>query len=95
MRVLGHGVGINAHYAGMGKLALTALLALMPLRSVHAYIDPNAAGPLYQFLFPMLVAIASAIAASRRLLKRLWSRVAARITGAHPEPAGSDSERHT
>ena len=94
MRVLRDAVGVEGRYGGVGKLALTALIAVIPLRSAHAYIDPNSAGPLYQFLFPMLVAIASGIAASRRALKRLWSRVVARITGARTEPAGSDAEPH-
>jgi hypothetical protein len=95
MRVLRCGVWINARYGGMGKLALIALIAVMPLRSVYAYVDPNSAGPLYQFLFPMLVAIAAAIAAVRRVLKRLWRWAVARITGVRAEPAQSDAERST
>jgi hypothetical protein len=88
-----HAIGIDASYEGILKLALTALIAVMPLRSAHAYIDPNSAGPLYQFLFPMLVAIASGIAASRRLLKRLWGQVVARVAGARTEPASTDVNR--
>jgi len=59
-------------------VALTLLvtaLALGPWREAHAYIDPNSAGPLYQFLFPFLIAAASALAAARRYIARLWSRL--------------------
>jgi hypothetical protein len=55
-------------------LAATAL-ALAPWREAHAYIDPNSAGPLYQFLFPFLIAAASALAAARRYIARLWTRL--------------------
>lgn len=54
---------------------LVAAVALAPWREAHAYIDPNSAGPLYQFLFPFLIAAASALAAARRYIARLWSRL--------------------
>ena len=54
---------------------LVAVLLLAPLRPAHAYVDPNSVGPLYQFLFPLFIAIASALTALRRQLARLWSRV--------------------
>ena len=52
-----------------------AVLALAPWREARAYIDPNSAGPLYQFLFPFLIAAASALAALRRYIARLWNRL--------------------
>ncbi len=42
----------------------TTLVAATPLQCAYAYVDPNSVGPLYQFLFPMIVAITSAIAVS-------------------------------
>jgi hypothetical protein len=55
--------------------SLVAVLLLAPLRPAHAYVDPNSVGPLYQFLFPLFIAIASALTALRRQLARLWNRV--------------------
>lgn len=51
-----------------------ALIALLPWQACYAYIDPSAAGPIYQILLPLLVAIASGVAAFRRSLKRTWRR---------------------
>ncbi len=58
-----------------GIAVLLAVLILAPLRPAHAYVDPNSVGPLYQFLFPLFIAIASALAALRRQVARLWTRV--------------------
>jgi len=71
----------------IGKLAVICLVAVWPLRAAHAYVDPNSAGPLYQLLFPMLIAIGSVIAAGRRALRRAWNRIVASIvrTGPHSE----------
>ena len=63
----------------VGLLLLTALLTALPVRQAHAYIDPNAAGPLYQLLFPLLIAIGSAIAMLRRAIARAWSRVTSAV----------------
>ncbi|HTW73919.1 MAG TPA: hypothetical protein VMD56_03235 [Steroidobacteraceae bacterium] len=60
---------------GACALGLAALVALLPSRPAHAYIDPNSAGQIYQFLFPVLIAAASAIAALRRYIARLWYRL--------------------
>lgn len=59
-----------------GMIALVALLVCLPLRPAYAYIDPNSAGALYQFLFPLLVAIGSAFAFLRRTIVRACTRVA-------------------
>lgn len=85
----------SAPYGCAWKLLIGTFIALVPLRSAQAYIDPNSAGPLYQFLFPMLVAIASAIAAARRVLKRLWGRLVSNIAGTRSESPGSNSSRRT
>lgn len=60
---------------GVGAMLLVAAVALAPWREAHAYIDPNSAGPLYQFLFPFLIAAVSALAALRRYIARLFSRL--------------------
>jgi hypothetical protein len=59
-----------------------AALALAPWREARAYIDPNSAGPLYQFLFPFLIAAASALAALRRYIARLWNRLVHAVVSA-------------
>jgi hypothetical protein len=67
--------GTAGRLTGPGKFLLpVALLVIGPLRPAHAYIDPNAAGPLYQMLLPMLIAIGSAIAMIRRYIRHFWQR---------------------
>lgn len=60
----------------IGMVTGIVLLACVPLRPAYAYIDPNSAGALYQFLFPLLVAIGSAFAFLRRTIMRACSRLA-------------------
>jgi hypothetical protein len=60
----------------IGMAAVVVVLAGLPLRPAYAYIDPNSAGALYQFLFPLLVAIGSAFAFLRRTIVRACSRLA-------------------
>ncbi|MGH8318196.1 MAG: hypothetical protein ACREUL_09495 [Steroidobacteraceae bacterium] len=60
----------------VGMVAVGAVLACMPLKAAYAYIDPNSAGALYQFLFPLLIAIGSAFAFLRRRIARACSRLA-------------------
>ena len=58
-----------------GKFALSVLILVIgPLRPAHAYIDPNAAGSLYQMLLPMLIAIGSGLAMTRRYIRHIWDR---------------------
>jgi len=63
----------------IGMLAGIVLLACMPLRPAYAYIDPNSAGALYQFLFPLLIAIGSAFAFLRRVIVRACTRLASAV----------------
>jgi len=56
------------------QLALAVLLLIGCVPCAYAYIDPNTTGQLYQLLFPLFVALASAIAALRRTIRLLWSR---------------------
>lgn len=60
----------------MGMAAVVAVLACMPLRAAYAYIDPNSAGALYQFLFPLIIAIGSVFAFLRRTIARACARIA-------------------
>jgi hypothetical protein len=60
----------------IGMAAVIAVLACMPLRAAYAYIDPNSAGAIYQFLFPLLIAIGSAFAFLRRTIVRACTKVA-------------------
>jgi hypothetical protein len=70
-------------------LAWAALVALLPWRNAHAYIDPNSAGPIYQMLFPLFIAIATGLAAFRRALGRMWQRVASVVLARRSERAPS------
>ncbi len=77
-------------------ILVTTVVATAPLRCAYAYVDPNSVGPLYQFLFPMIVAITSAIAGFRRTIARLWNRlVATRTTSVQSESASSAAEPPT
>ena len=59
-----------------GRLLAIALVLLIGyLPCAYAYIDPNTTGTLYQLLFPAFIAVASAIAALRRSISHLCSRV--------------------
>lgn len=60
----------------IGMAAVVAVLACLPLSPAYAYIDPNSAGALYQFLFPLLIAIGSAFAFLRRTIVRACTKVA-------------------
>lgn len=60
----------------IGMAAVVAVLTCIPLRPAYAYIDPNSAGALYQFLFPLLIAIGSAFAFLRRAIVRACTKVA-------------------
>lgn len=60
----------------IGMAAVVAVLACLPLRPAYAYIDPNSAGALYQFLFPVLIAIGSAFAFLRRTIARACTKMA-------------------
>ena len=63
----------------IGMVAVIALLTCVPLRPAYAYIDPNSAGALYQFLFPILIAIGSAFAFLRRVIVRACTRLASAV----------------
>ena len=60
----------------IGMAAGVAVLACMPLKAAYAYIDPNSAGALYQFLFPLIIAIGSVFAFLRRTIVRACARLA-------------------
>jgi hypothetical protein len=74
-------------------VALIALLAVGPIEEARAYVDPNSAGPLFQFLFPLFIAITSALAACRRMIAQLWRRATGTIRAAvRGESSSSDFE---
>lgn len=60
----------------IGMAAVVAVLSCVPLTPAYAYIDPNSAGAIYQFLFPLLIAIGSAFAFLRRTIVRACTRLA-------------------
>jgi hypothetical protein len=66
----------------IGTVAVIAALTCVPLRPAYAYIDPNSAGALYQFLFPLLIAIGSAFAFLRRTIVRACTKVASVVVAA-------------
>jgi len=60
----------------IGMAAVVAVLTCAPLRPAYAYIDPNSAGAIYQFLFPLLIAIGSVFAFLRRTIVRACTKLA-------------------
>jgi hypothetical protein len=67
-----------------------AVLLIGSVQPADAYIDPNAAGPLYQLLFPLLIAIGSAVAFMRRYIRELWNRVVQACLAAFRHKSASD-----
>ncbi|HEX3843318.1 MAG TPA: hypothetical protein VHV80_03065 [Steroidobacteraceae bacterium] len=65
----------------IGMVAAIAVLTCMPLKAAYAYIDPNSAGAIYQFLFPLLIAIGSAFAFLRRTIVRACAKLAHAVVG--------------
>ena len=66
----------------LGLVLWTALLVGLPLSPAHAYVDPNSVGSLYQILFPVLLAIGSAIAMLRRAIAGAWHRLISALRSA-------------
>ena len=56
-------------------LLLAVFLTLGLVQNANAYVDPNSAGPLFQMLFPLFVAVASTLSALRGMIKRAWKRI--------------------
>ncbi len=81
-------------YPGIGMLLLAAALAIAPLNFAYAYIDPNSAGPLYQLLFPLFIAVAGVLAALRRIIKQLWFRAIRACVGFFRHERGSTDGEH-
>lgn len=77
----------------LGTVAVIALLACVPLRAAYAYIDPNSAGALYQFLFPLLIAIGSAFAFLRRTIVRACTKLASAVVAVVRRDRAKDSRR--
>jgi hypothetical protein len=77
----------------IGMVAAIALLACVPLRPAYAYIDPNSAGALYQFLFPLLIAIGSAFAFLRRAIVRACTKLASAVVAVVRRDRTKDSRR--
>jgi hypothetical protein len=80
---------------GLWGLALIVLMAVGPMDEAQAYVDPNSAGPLFQFLFPLLIAITSVLAACRRMIAQAWRRTKSTIWGVvRGGNSSSDLEDH-
>ena len=77
----------------IGMVAVIALLACVPLKAAYAYIDPNSAGALYQFLFPLLIAIGSAFAFLRRAIVRAYTKLANAVAAVVRRDRAKDSRR--
>jgi hypothetical protein len=78
----------------IGMVTAIALLTCVPLKPAYAYIDPNSAGALYQFLFPLLIAIGSAFAFLRRVIMRTCTRLASAVVAVVRRGRTKDSQ-HT
>ena len=77
----------------IGMVAVIALLTCLPLRPAYAYIDPNSAGALYQFLFPLLIAIGSAFAFMRRVIVRACTKLVNAVVGVVRRDRSKESQR--
>lgn len=69
-----------------------AMLLVVSVQPANAYIDPNAAGPLYQLLFPLMIAIGSAVAFMRRYIRELWNRAVQACLAAFGRKSARDGE---
>jgi hypothetical protein len=85
----------NKIRAASGAIVLAVLIAAWPMRDARAYIDPNSAGPLYQMLFPLFIAITSLLAAFRSMIRRTWNRlmnvISITVRGGGGKPVSQDS----
>lgn len=79
----------------IGMVAGIVLLACVPLRPAYAYIDPNSAGALYQFLFPLLIAIGSAFAFLRRVIVRACTKLASAVVAVVRRERRQKESQHT
>jgi len=81
-------------YPRLNQLLVVVLLAAVPLRAAYAYVDPATVGPLYQVLFPLLLAVTSTLAAFRRAIVRTCRRLAGTLmtmtSGARARKAESE-----
>jgi hypothetical protein len=75
MKFLGSDSTSKVAVRAIGTLLTAVCVSLASTRAAYAYIDPNTAGSLYQILFPVLVGIASAFAAMRRVIAEYWFRL--------------------
>jgi len=76
-----------------GTLVLIAVGAVVPLQSAYAYVDPNSAGQLFQFLFPALIAVTSFLAAFKRVIRQYWNRLTSAVIAViRGERVPSDTE---
>ncbi len=73
----------------MPTLVASVMLCVALTSSAQAYVDPNTVGPIYQFLFPLLVAIASGFAMFKRAVKRMWHRLVGNRIAEIPKEADS------
>jgi hypothetical protein len=88
----------------MRALRVTAVIVavLFATSPAYAYIDPNASGPLFQLLTPILALGAAGIAFARRYLRRAYLSLvraaiglvqrAPRISSREPEISSRDPE---
>jgi hypothetical protein len=64
----------------MRTRCLVALLLLISLTTpAYAYVDPNAGGPLFQLLTPLLALAAAGLTFARRQLARAWLLLSAAL----------------
>jgi len=78
----------------IGMAAVVAVLTCLPLRPAYAYIDPNSAGAIYQFLFPLLIAIGSAFAFLRRTIIRACTKLAHAVVAIVRGDRGRDTREN-
>jgi hypothetical protein len=58
-------------------ITLAVLAAVVPMQDAFAYFDPNAAGWLFQLLFPLIAAVLAGWAFVRNRVSGMWQRLLA------------------
>lgn len=58
---------------------LAAALLLIFAAPVHAYIDPNVGGQIYQALYPVIALLLGVVAFARQWVVALWRRAMAAL----------------
>jgi hypothetical protein len=81
LRIAGYGVSVKMTKRRFIVMPFfVGLCALTAAPAAFAYVDPNSAGVLYQFLFPVVVAVGLAWRWVKQMAKDVWSRITRKVS---------------